>query len=417
MTVSSSDLEVLRDLGSEIAEIAALPVQQETMAQWKALNGLRPVRPMVMIDQLPWHELDVNGELELRTRDPWCRSVEDALRRTLYKWHHMPGDMVVEPVIEVAKAVHNAGFGMGIKEERAVLDPANDVVGHLYIDQLQTEEDLAKILEPHPELDVEATAQAEERARSVFDGILEVKMQGMTPTFAAWDHLVMWHSVGAVLTDLVDRPEFIHQLMSRYTEVHLSLLDQLEDQGLLGWGQSLIHCTGAYADELPAAGFDVNKPRAKDLWTYGMAQIFASVSPAMHKEFWLDYAVPWFERFGLGYYGCCEPLHHKIDLIRAVPNVRKISISPFADLEAGAEAIGRDYVLSNKPRPSLLATNSWDPGAVRSELSATLAAGARHGCPVELILKDVSTVRYEPQRLWEWNDIARELVGAGPTGS
>ena len=169
MTVSSSDLEVLRDLASQIAEIAALPVQQETMAQWKALNGLRPVRPMVMIDQLPWHELDVNGELELRTRDPWCRSVEDALRRTLYKWHHMPGDMVVEPVIEVAKAVHNAGFGMGIKEERAVLDPANDVVGHLYIDQLQTEEDLAKILEPHPELDVEATAQAEERARSVFE--------------------------------------------------------------------------------------------------------------------------------------------------------------------------------------------------------------------------------------------------------
>jgi len=35
---------------------------------------------------------------------------------------------------------------------------------------------------------------------------------------------------------------------------------------------------------------------------------------------------------------------------------------------------------------------------------------ARHGCPVELILKDISTVRYEPQRLWEWEDIARRVV-------
>ena len=417
MTVSNNDREILRELGSQIAEIAALPAQQETIDLWRALNGLRPVRPMVMIDQICWHEMEVDGELTLRTEDPWCQGVERQFRQTLYKWRHMPGDMVVEPVVEVSRAVRNADFGMQIKEERAVLDPSNDVVGHLYLDQLQTEDDLAKIQEPHPELDEEATAQAEERARSVFDGVLEVKMQGPTPVFAAWDQLVSWHGVDAVLTDLIERPDFVHKLMGRYTDFSLSLLDQLEERGLLGHAQQLIHCTGAYADELPGPGFDPDKPRAKDLWTYGMAQMFSSVSPAMHKEFWLDYAVRWFDRFGLGYYGCCEPLHHKIDLIRAVPNVRKISISPFADIEAGAEAIGGDYVLSNKPRPSLLATTPWDPDAVRAELSETLAAGTRHGCPVELILKDISTVQYEPQRLWEWNDIARELVGAGPSAS
>ena len=27
-----------------------------------------------------------------------------------------------------------------------------------------------------------------------------------------------------------------------------------------------------------------------------------------------------------------------------------------------------------------------------------------------LILKDISTVRYQPQRLWEWSDVAMRLV-------
>jgi len=140
-----------------------------------------------------------------------------------------------------------------------------------------------------------------------------------------------------------------------------------------------------------------------------MAQIFSSVSPAMHKEFWLDYAESWFARFGLGYYGYCEPLHHKIHLIRVLPNVRKISMSPF--VVAGAEAIACDYVFSRKPSPALLAVEQWDGNAVRDDLRQTMDACERNGCPLELILKDISTVRYEPQRLWEWNDIARELTG------
>ena len=40
-----------------------------------------------------------------------------------------------------------------------------------------------------------------------------------------------------------------------------------------------------------------------------------------------------------------------------------------------------------------------------------MAACSRHGCPLELILKDISTVRYEPQRLWEWSDLAMSMVG------
>ena len=412
MPVTRKDRDVLRALAAEVAEIATLPVQQETIRLWKALNGLRPVRPMVAIHQRPWHELNVNDELTLQTEEGFCQGIETRLRRRLYAWRHMPVDMVVEPAVEVDKVIRGEGFGIQVQEKAAYLDPQNSVYGHAYIDQMQTEADLKRIRAPEISLDERATAELEEKAHAIFDGVLEVRMQGRFPVFAPWDIITVWRSPEHAILDLMDRPEFSHQLVARLTEVHLSLLDQLEAQGLLGTAQGLIHCTGAYSDEIPAPGHDPARPRAKDLWTFGMAQVFATVSPAMHQEFWLQYAEQWFSRFGLGYYGCCEPLDKKVDLIRRVPNVRKISMSPWVDVELGAAKIGKDFVFSRKPSPALLAGEVWDPGRVEQDLRETLAACARHGCPVELILKDVSTVRYQPQRLWEWAEVARRAVEA-----
>ncbi len=410
MAVSRQDRNVLRELASQVAEIAALPVQQETISLWKALNGLKPVRPMVMIDQVCWHEMEVDGELTLQTEDDFCREIETTLRRTLYRWKHMRVDMVVEPVVEVPKVIRGEGFGIDVVERAAILDPRNDVYGHAYIDQFETEDDLKKIRDPEVYLDEKATAEAQEKAHGILDGILTVRMQGRFPVFSPWDIITCWRSPEHVLLNLIDRPEFMHAIMSRLTEVHLLLLNQLEEQGLLGVGQHTIHCTGAYTDELPAPGFQQEHPRPSDLWTYGMAQVFSSVSPAMHQEFWLDYAVRWFSRFALGYYGCCEPLHEKIDIIRGVPNVRKISMSPWVDVEKGAERIGRDFVFSRKPSPALLAGDAWEPDRVEKDLRNTLEQCTRHGSPVEFILKDISTVGYHPQRLWEWADIAMRVV-------
>lgn len=410
MATNNKDITILRELAKQVAEIASLPVQQETIRLWKALNGLRPERAMVMIDQIPWHEMNVDDELTLRTEDGFCRNFEWQLRQTLYLWKHMRADMVVEPYVVVHKAINNTGFGIGVIEDIAVTDPRNSVVGHRYIDQIKSEEDINKIQMPVVTHNEEATRRAEERAREIFDGILDVRVQGAFPGFAPWDLIVMWRSPQNMIIDLVDRPEFMHKIISRVTDAYLCMLDQLEQQGLLGYAQSIVHCTGAFTDELPAPGFDPQRPRAKDNWTFGMAQIFATVSPEMHMEFEINYASKWFERFGLGYYGCCEPLDGKIDIIRKLPNVRKISMSPWANVERGAEKIGRDFVFSRKPSPAFLAWDDWRPDEVEIDLRNTLEICNRYGCPVEFILKDISTVRYEPQRLWEWSEIAMRVV-------
>lgn len=86
-------------------------------------------------------------------------------------------------------------------------------------------------------------------------------------------------------------------------------------------------------------------------------------------------------------------------------------MSPWADQSRGAAQIGRDFVFSRKPNPALLAFDTFAPEHIRQDLQATVDVCQQNGCPLELILKDIGTVRYEPQRLSQWADAAMQVVG------
>ena len=123
--MNKQDKGIIRELAARVAEIGALPVQDEKRALWRKLNAKKPARPMVMIDQVCWNEMNVDDELTLRCSDPECRSYEESLRRTLFQWKHFPVDMVVEPFILVPKAVLNTFFG-----EKTFLQPGQPIITH-----------------------------------------------------------------------------------------------------------------------------------------------------------------------------------------------------------------------------------------------------------------------------------------------
>ena len=52
MDALQKDREILRRLGSEYRSCAELPARRENLRLWKALNALKPERPLVLIDQL-----------------------------------------------------------------------------------------------------------------------------------------------------------------------------------------------------------------------------------------------------------------------------------------------------------------------------------------------------------------------------
>ena len=355
--------------------------------------------------------MNFDGELTLHSSDPECREYEERLRRILFQWKYFSVDMVVDPFVLVFKAIENTGFGIDLEEETAVTDPTNSVVGHKFHNQFQTDEDLAKLQMPRISHLAAETARRIAMAHELFDDLLAVKPWGMDPYLGIWDPISMWMGVEGALYAMMDRPKFLHRLVGRMTDGYLGMLDQLEEQGLLCQPQSLIHCTGAYTDELPAPGFDPERPRTRDIWMFGLAQMFSAVSPAMFQEFEVEYTSRICKRFGLVYYGCCDPLDRKMNEVRRIPNVRKISISPWADQERGASEIGGDFVFSRKPSPAFLAVR-FDPDRIRADFLGTLRICERNGCPLELILKDISTVGHKPERLFQWAQIAMEVVGA-----
>jgi len=159
-------------------------------------------------------------------------------------------------------------------------------------------------------------------------------------------------------------------------------------------------------DELPQPGHSPDKIRTMDLWGCATPQIFSEISPEMHWEFALKHEMRWLEKWGLNYYGCCEPLHTKMEMLRQVPRLRKVSCSPKCNKVSMAEQCGRDYVISLKPNPAIFAGSYWDPVVARREIRQDLEK--LQGCVVEIVLKDISTVSFIPQRLWEWAKIARE---------
>ena len=267
--------------------------------------------------------------------------------------------------------------------------------------------------------DTEKSAEFFERAKDIFGDILRVMKGGVFTGFGhVWDTVNVWHGVDECMIDLLDRPEFMHKVMDKMFGLVINQVEQYEKLGLVDIGSPLIHCTGAYTDELP--GFngesdeELDKYRfsAKNTWCMGAAQLFSMVSPAMHDEFEIFYQQKFFEKFGIGYYGCCEPLDLKVGVISKIPNVRKISMSPWVDMNRGAEAMAGRFVFSRKPNPAFLSSDTaWLPDLVRKDLIDAYTIAGKYGNPCELILKDVSTVGRKPERLMEWAKIAAEVCG------
>jgi len=78
------------------------------------------------------------------------------------------------------------------------------------------------------------------------------------------------------------------------------------------------------------------------------------------------------------------------------------------DFDEAVENVGDEIVFAWKPSPAVLAASVWDPEAVRKDMEEKLEKAK--DCIVDIHLKDISTVRYQPQRLWEWAQIAAEVT-------
>lgn len=139
---------------------------------------------------------------------------------------------------------------------------------------------------------------------------------------------------------------------------------------------------------------------------FGHGQEFESVSPAMFKEFLLDYQRPILELFGRVSYGCCDTLDAKLEVLSTIPNLTKITAGPLADPGRYPELFADRAVISWRPITTLMIADRFDDQALRNLLRDGLEQ--LRGCHVEVHLHDLMSVRGDVTRISRWTEIARE---------
>jgi hypothetical protein len=159
-----------------------------------------------------------------------------------------------------------------------------------------------------------------------------------------------------------------------------------------------------YTRELEPAG---ERVMLRDLWGFSESQETVGVSPAMFGEFIFPYQMPLLEQFGLNCYGCCEPVHLRLEYLLRIPRLRRVSVSPWCDQQIMADALRGKAVFSRKPNPALVCVGN-DEAVIRRDLRQTLQIAGRGA--LEIIMKDTHTVENHPERLSRWVQIAREEV-------
>ena len=214
------------------------------------------------------------------------------------------------------------------------------------------------------------------------------------------------------MLDLIERPDLVHAAVERMVDAWMVELDQFVALNLLALdcNNTRIGSGGyGYTRELPGAKYDPEYVQPHNMWGCSNAQIFSEVSPQMHWEFALQHDLRWLERLGLDL----------LRLLRAAgPQDRPAAEDPEPAQGVGQPVVRYERVVSEvgtrlRPEPQ---AEPGDP--CRGRLATRNGRGgicvdfleSARGCHVELIMKDISTVRHQPQRLWEWAAIAMEVA-------
>jgi len=405
--ISPKDRQVLRRLSSQVAELAGRPIEQEKRALWYRHNALEPVRPLILCyPENSWHEIITPDQFECMGE--LARRWEMTLRREIFSGVEMCDDRVIEPYFIVPHIYTETDWGM---HETKI--GGQDGGAYTWDAPLKSYDDIDKLHFPRTTVDHEATTQVLEQAVETLGDLLPVRLK----TVWWWTLGITWTLVNLrgleqVMYDMFDHPDELHRLMALMRDGHLAKLDFLEQNGLFSLNNDGTHVGSGglgWTHELPQPDFD-GRIRTCDMWGFAESQETIGISPQMFADFVFPYQLPILERFGLNCYGCCEPLERRWHIVQQIPNLRRVSVSPWADRAKMAELLGDRYIYSIKPSPTDLAMDAFDENIIRAKLREDLRT--TRDCRVEMVMKDIHTIRNDPQRVIRWVRIAREEAEA-----
>ncbi len=402
---------ILRELAAKQAEYAALPEQKEKERLWYKHNALQGERPMIVIEE-PSFEKEILPAA--RCTSPLARHMEHLMNRSIVN-HELIGDDKVTPsVLNIDMQIDRRQFGMDFRMIRPK-EQSEQLQGFHFDHPIRDlEEDFHKLRPSVNRYDPELNRLRLEAAREAVGDILPVGMKNHSIEWAGAITATAVNLMGLeeLLVNMAAEPELAEKLLDFITADLERFIDWQEEKGLLTANNGNDFAgAGSYGftDELhPVPG----QVRTKEMWFNMNSQESSSISPRMYGEQVFPFLMRLARRFGLIYYGCCEPVHSVWkDYVSTLPNLRKVSISLWCDEDYMGEALrGSGVIYSRKPSPMLVGTKDpFDEDAFRAHIGKTLEAAK--GCRIEFIYRDVYTLGGDPTKMSRAVKIIREMIG------
>lgn len=412
----NEQLLYIREMAKKLAVLASTDENDRKRRRWADHNDLvKRQQPLIWVcpdDDGGWLEL-VPVE-QLLCMDGDLRELEYKIRKYLYHAENLDDDFVFEDKIYFTYPGKYTGYLYGnVKQESAwgvsIRKPQIGKGAYHLENFLQTEDDYHQLLEHEVDFIPDETehCRLEKKYNEVLDGILEVEFH-LPYSVLVQSHLIeLVHLRGLenLMYDLYDEPELLMDILRHIGESKARLLKRLEDRHLLFDNRLNIY-TGSgglgYTNDVRKT---VGEVKLRDMWGFADAQEFSNVSPKMFEQFAIINQKIGLNMFGRGCYGCCEPLDGKYDAIfKHLTNIRRLSISPWADITEAAERIGDKAIFSWKPNPARICTG-FNEEEMLKELKHV--AHITRDCFVEIILKDIRTCNYTPEYLQKFIALAR----------
>jgi hypothetical protein len=414
-SLSTDDARILRALVRRKLEIAEHPDNLERKALWYRHDAGLPTRPLVLAEAGGIRDAQPPlSKSRLECQDPWARDVEGGLRSEIYQFDTLKDDHVVEPFLRTNWKITVSNYGV-----TSVNHTAEDFAGmgaRSWEPALKDlDADFGKLRPRTFAVDRDATLAEKARLESALGDLMPVQLRGaFWWTFGMTIVAIELIGLENLMLAMFDNPAGLHRLMQFLHDDHLAFAQWAEREGLLTLNNTNDYIGSGsmgYTHDLPHDDATPGAPaRMQDLWLLLESQETVGVGPEQFEEFVFPYQLSLAKHFGKIYYGCCEPVHTRWHVLKRLPNLARVSVSPWADESFMARELGRQYVYSRKPNPALISTGRFDEAAIRADLRATLTA-ARH-CRLELIMKDVHTLDNQPERLPRWVQLAREESAA-----
>ncbi len=417
------EINYLRGLAEQVRTISRNPVHDRNRRRWAEHNSLCTKEPLLLVfPECGWDEL--LPEETFRCNDPDLRQLEFELRSRIYHAEHLHDDAPIPDEITVTKRIMPLDWGLNPNRIYSDQKKGAYEIEPVLVDAA----DAAKLRIPEVIYDEERTLAAFNTIGEAVGDILPVRLKGeQVISFHFTAEYIDWRGLDTMLLDFYLEPELLHDVMQFLVEAYNSMLDAKLAQRLLSYnsdqsyhssgGNGFIINTLNWAENIqgPYREYGAQAPHRqgdgidlKRMWGSAESQEMAVVGPGQHREFVMRYEAEVLKRFGLTGYGCCEDLTRKIEAItELVPNLRRISISPWADVQACAEQLQGEYIFSWKPNPAHF-VGDFNEEAIRAYIRNTLAITRREGNVLEIILKDTHTCEHHPERFDNWIRIVRE---------